>query len=311
LACFDFALAHWVQRDLMGDIVPPIETLWEIPAAAHLVIKQQGNGSWRYPGKSYDPIVGTKYDLLETYRNLRILVEMYGFDCDHPAIQKAADYVLSCQTAEGDVRGILGNQYMPYYHGAILELLIKAGYGNDPRIELGLNWLLSTRQEDGGWLVPAQLVPANKKTGSFWLGAPLPPERSKPSSHLATGMVLRAFAAHPTYRQRGEVTAAAKLLRNRLFQADKYSDRKAPAYWLKLQFPFWWTSLLTALDSLYWLGFKHGDGEVARGLAWFQVSQSSDGLWGTGYGSGKGAQANRHWVGFAVCRVIKRFMEEL
>ena len=29
---------------------------------------------------------------------------------------------------EGDIRGILGNQTMPYYHGALLELLIKAGY---------------------------------------------------------------------------------------------------------------------------------------------------------------------------------------
>ena len=80
-----------VRCDLMGEALPPVETLWEIPAAARLVLKQQANGSWRYPGKSYNPIVGTNDDLLETYRNLRILVEMYGFDRRHPVIQKASE----------------------------------------------------------------------------------------------------------------------------------------------------------------------------------------------------------------------------
>lgn len=305
----DLALAFFVRRDLLGESVPPIETLWEIPAAVNLVIKQQVDGSWRYPGKSYDPVVGTNYDLLETYRSLRILVEMYGFDRGHPVIQKAADYIFSCQTAEGDVRGILGNQYMPYYHGAILELLIKAGYGDDPRIVLGLEWLLSMRQEDGGWIVPAQALSAKEKTASFWLGVPLVPERYKSSSHLATGMALRAFAAHPEYQQREEVKAAACLLKNRLFLADKYYDRKARSYWLKFQFPFWWTSLLTALDTLLRLGFSRNDKLIARGLAWFQNHQAPDGLWETGYGLGKGASINRIWVGLAACRVVKGFME--
>ncbi|MGW8251358.1 MAG: prenyltransferase/squalene oxidase repeat-containing protein, partial [Anaerolineales bacterium] len=101
--------------------------------------------------------------------------------------------------------GILGNQYMPYYHGAILELLVKAGYGDDTRLVRGLDWLLTVRQEDGGWVVPAQLVPAREKTSQLWLGPALPPDRSKPSSHLATGMTLRAFVAHPAYRGRSDV----------------------------------------------------------------------------------------------------------
>ena len=307
LAWDDPALCYFVRRDLLEESVAPMETLWETKAAVQLIQKQQPDGLWRYPGKSYDPDTGTRYDLVETYRNLRVLIEMYGLDRCHPALQQAAEYVFAHQMDEGDIRGIIGNQYMPYYHGAILELLIKAGYADDPRVEKGLAWLLAMRQTDGGWIVPAQAVPSKQRTREFWLGAPIPPDRSRPHAHLATGMALRAFAAHPAYRQRPEAIAAGEALKSRFFQADKYNDRKAPSYWLKFQFPFWWTSLLTALDTLSWLGFDRQDTDVARGLHWFLSSQLADGLWETGYGSGRRAEANRYWVGLAACRVLKRF----
>ncbi len=92
-----------------------------------------------------------------------------------------------------------------------------------------------------------------------------------------------------------------------MFKADKYNDRKAPSYWLKFQYPFWWTSLLTALDSLSYLGFDRRDAEIEQGLDWFLANQSLDGLWDPGYGSGKRAEGNRRWVGLAACRVLKRF----
>ena len=40
--------------------------------------------------------------------------------------------------------------------------------------------------------------------------------------------------------------------------------------WLKFQFPFWWTNLLTALDTLFWLGFSRDDDDIARGLGWYR-----------------------------------------
>jgi hypothetical protein len=305
LAGQDAALDYFVRRDLMGDAAAPPATLWILPPAVRLVKKQQGDGSWRYPGKADTP--RQNYSLLETYRNLRLLVEQYGFTRAHPALARAAGYVFRCQTAEGDIRGIIGNQYMPYYHGALLELLVKAGYAEDARVQRGLDWLLAMRQEDGGWIVPAQAVPPPQRSDAFWVGPPVPPDRSLPHAHLATGMALRAFAAHPAYRRRPEAIAAGRALKRRFFQADKYNDRKSKSYWLKFQFPFWWASLLTALDTVARLGFGRDDADVAAGLAWFGDHQQEDGLWPTGYGSGKKAAANRRWVGLAICRVLQRF----
>jgi hypothetical protein len=310
LAWHDPALTYFVRRDLLGETVGPVKALWDLPEAGRLVARQQADGAWHYPDRSNHPAADANYDLLENYRSLRVLVEMYGFRRDHPTMQKAAEYIFSCQTDEGDIRGILGNQYMPYYHGVILELLIKSGYANDERTEKGLQWLLSMRQTDGGWVIPAQLVPARQKTDQLWQGPPLPPERSQPHSHLATGMALRAFAAHPDYHRHPDVIVAGERLKERLFQADRYNDRKAPAYWLKFQFPFWWPSLVTALDTLARLGFGRKDEDIARGLEWFVAHQSTDGLWETGYGSGRRAEGMRRWVGLAVCRVLKRFCDK-
>ena len=67
------------------------------------------------------------------------------------------------------------------------------------------------------------------------------------------------------------------MLKGRFFLADKYNDRKAPAYWLKFQYPFWWTSLLTALDTLARMGFAGEDEDVRRGLDWFIANQAPDG----------------------------------
>jgi hypothetical protein len=306
LAWQDQALSYFTRRDLLGDQVGPIQTLWDLPEAARLIRLQLADGSWKYPGKVNNP-EWENYSLLETYRNLRVLVEVYGFDHQHPAIDRAAEYLFSCQTEEGDIRGILGSQYMPYYHGAILELLVKAGYAADQRLVLGLDWLLSVRQEDGGWIVPTQMVPWKQRTGEFWLSAPLPPDCSRPHAHMATGMALRGLAIHPEYQQRPEVLAAGEALKSRFFQPDRYNDRKATTYWFKYQFPFWWGNLLTALDSLARLGFDRLDPDITGGLDWFITNQDEDGLWPTGYGSGRKAEANRRWVGLAVCRMLYQF----
>ena len=303
----DPALIYFVQRDLLEEKAGSVRMLWDLPEARRVVRAQRPDGAWHYPLGNRVPLTGGNYDLLESFRSLGVLVEMYGFDRGHPVVAKAAEFLFTSQTAEGDLRGILGNQYMPYYMGAILALLVKAGYAADRRIEAAFRWLLFMRQDDGGWIVPMQAVPSRQRTIAFWQGSPLPPDRSRPSSQLATDMVLRAFAASPAYRGRQEVLQAGRLLKTRFFQSDRYADRKAASYWQKFQYPFWWNNLLSALDSLSFLGFSPQDAEIDKGLHWFLAHQAADGLWETGYGSGRRAARMRAWVGLAVCRMLKRF----
>jgi len=298
------ALLYFVERDILGKKVASIETLWGLPEPMKIIHKQKPDGFWKYPGNTTHNNIGTNYELLETFRNLRYLVEKYGFNRAHPNLQKAVDYVFSCQTNEGDIRGILSNQYMPYYMGAILELTIKAGYAEDRRTIQGLDWLLTMRQYDGAWSIPLQ---SYKITYLYQVAKddPIPPDRAKPFSHLATGMILRAFAAHPHYKQMPEVKEAADLLKSRFFKPDAYNDHKDIKYWTKFQFPFWWTDLLSALDTLGKLGYDRGDVEVIMGLDWFIQHQGENGLWKASYEKRPEMDL---WVSLSVCRVLKHFL---
>lgn len=115
--------------------------LWNLPQVEKNIKKQLASGSWMHKGKQPGEEFDENYELVETWKQLRILIHMYGLNRTHPSASKAVEFLFSCQTEEGGIRGILSNQYTPYYMGAILELLIKAGYSIDERVEKGLIWV--------------------------------------------------------------------------------------------------------------------------------------------------------------------------
>jgi hypothetical protein len=298
-------ITYFVRRDLQDDQTESARTLWKLPVVEKIFNKQASNGSWKYHGGKNHIRAPHNYDQLETYRILGELIEKYGLTRAHPAIPLAAEFLFGFQTDEGDFRGIYGDQYSPNYSAAIMELLIKAGYADDARITRGFRWLLSVRQDDGGWAIPLRTVGA-KYPGSIRTGADcIAPDRSKPFSHLITGVVLRAFAAHPHYRSTDAAAHAGALFTSRFFKADVYSDRKAPSYWTKFSFPFWFTDLLSSLDSLSLLGFPIDNPNIVKAFDWFRSEQDGDGLWRLSLLRTKDKALNE-WVSLAVCRVVKR-----
>jgi hypothetical protein len=315
LASGSEAISYFTRRDLLGEYTGPLSNVWALPEVRKLLKKQQPDGSWLPAGKKQPVYPPWHYPLVETFRNFRILVGRYHFNKEHPATSLAAEYLFSCQTEEGDIRGMIGNQYATYYTGAVLALLIKAGYENDPRVEKGMRWLLSMRQDDGGWIVPV----AGRVDGKTMIrltseyAEPIRPDRSMPFSHNWTNMVLQSFAAHPVYRSSPEAVIAANLLKSRFFQPDAYSSYRDAGYWVR--FVHWWPNLLMALESLSLMGFSKDDPDVAKGIAWFIDNQREDGLWDISYKKGDRSVNNRKsveerlWVSLAVCRVFKRFYE--
>jgi len=308
------ALQYFVRRDLLGEDVDPVQCLWQLPGAQKIIRKQLPDGSWPHRGEAKHPAIN--HFLIETWRVFRYLVEQYGFSREHPQANLAAEYLFSCQSEEGDFRGILANQYATYYTGAIIALLIQAGYGADPRIEKGFQWLLAMRQSDQGWTIPILTYKFDRATQYRLItqyAQPVEPDRSKPFSHNWTGMILRAFAVHPDYRNSAAAKTAAHLLKSRFFQPDSYTSLQAAEYWVRFEYPFWWNNLVSALDSLSRIGLSREDDQIQRALDWLCDHQEESGLWKVSYMKPNEkekdtaeARQRKLWVSLAICRVFKR-----
>lgn len=288
----------------LGDQPADYHPIFEMPAVRRILRQQQGDGSWRYPGRRSSEWMN--YEYLETYRQLGELVEMYGFGSGHPAVARGMEFMLTMQSDEGDFRGIYGREYSPNYTAGVLELMVRAGLEDDPRVKKGIDWLLSMRQDDGGWAVPLRTVGwkfyAPRPTGP----RPVQPDRSRPSSHMVTGVVLRALAASERHRHKDEVRAAGYWLATRFFHSDQYPDRRAADYWTRFTYPFWFTDLISSLDSLSAIGVPVDNPPVAKAIEWFRSRQGEDGSWRLTYLKNIGKDVDL-WVHFGLCRALKRY----
>lgn len=188
-----------------------------------------------------------------------------------------------------------------------MELLIKAGYSEDKRIDKGFKWLITKRQNDSGWAIPFRTLDM-KYVDALKLQNPLQTDPKMPFSHLITGMVLRAFAAHPIYRNAPEAYQAGKLLLNRFFKRDKYNDRQDKKYWRSVSFPFWFTDIVTSLDSLYFLGFER-DPKIQSTLRWLIERQESGGTFNLKLLRARDKDL-KYWITLAICRIFKRYHKQ-
>lgn len=81
----------------------------------------------------------------------------------------------------------------------------------------------------------------------------------------------------------------------------------------RYQYPFWWSNILTALDSLSRIEFSVDDKDIQKGLDWFVSHHRENGLWDTSYELAKRREASPKerdamlWVGLAACTVFERF----
>ena len=296
------------KKDLLNKNIS-LTSLWKEPEAQKIIKRQNNNGSWKYPAAKEQIRTKENYNQIETYRNLGYLIEQFGFTNKHPSIQKAAEYLFKFQSEEGDFRGIYGNQYSPNYSAGITELLIKAGYEKDARIKKVFDWLISVRQTDGGWAIPFRTRNFNLNVISD-KSQTIKPDYSKPYSHMVTGVVLRAFAAHSTLRKSKEAEKAGKLLTASLFKKDNYPDRAGKEYWLGFTFPFWFTDLISAMDTISLLGISKRETTVDKAMVWFIRQQKQNGMWELKVLKGRNKNITNGWLSLSICRIFKRIWDE-
>jgi len=265
------ALVARVRRDLIDDDEAPgqdeVVTYAEVKA---FLRKQDKTGGFpaKPPEKSLGPARFAR--AVATLRALERMAD-YGLGKTHPAVASAAELVLSSQAADGGIGDLAlgdtpearGRTVAIHFQGWALAALCRTGYDDDARVEKGFKHLLANRQADGGWA---------------WRGVRTD-SAARPSSHLVTGMALRAFAASSTRRTSREARRAAELLATRFLQPDRYPDRKAAAFWEQLGEPRFYTDVLDALDCVTAVGLGKENSGVRTAEAYVRGRQNADGLW--------------------------------
>jgi len=296
------ALIAATKHNLLGENMD-LEKLWNLPEVKRILEKQQSNGSWKYPNKKAPLRSPTNYNQYQTYKTVAELVEFYGLNKKHESIRKATEYLFSFQTKEGEFRGMYGNQYSPNYSASITEFLIKAGY-DGARIEKSLDWLLGMKQDDGGWAIP--LRTRNRELEAVNEKKTIEPDRTKPFSHFVTGIVLRPFSLTPAYRNK--VKDAGMLLGERIFTRDKYPDRMGVEYWTKFTFPYHWTDILSAIDTLTLLGINNHP-KINEITLWFESHEQDSGIYDVEVMAGAKYKDVKYWITLQYLSVLKRLTQ--
>jgi Squalene-hopene cyclase C-terminal domain len=265
------ALSARVRRDLIDDdeAPGPEETVTYAEVKAFLR-KQEANGA--FPARPPEKALGSQKfgRTVATVRALERLADL-GLHRGHLAVEKAVALVLGSQARDGGIADLaLGEtpdsrnkSIAPHFHGWALAALCRAGYDEDERVANGFRFLQASRQADGGWA---------------WRGVRTD-SAARPSSHLVTGMALRAFAASPSRRTSREAKRAAELLATRFLQPDRYPDRKAATYWEQIGEPRFYTDVLDALDGVTAVGLGKENSGVRTAEAYLRGRQNPDGLW--------------------------------
>jgi hypothetical protein len=268
-----------IRRDLIDDSeAPGLEEVWAYPEVKSLVKKMQKDGSFE-PKAPEKALGGPRF--ASTLATLRAVDRLADLGVRVPEGQEAAgtpaeltravDYLLSSQQSDGAIADLglaetakaRPRMVALHFQGWALSALCRSGYENDERVERGLQFLLDHRQDDGGWA---------------WRGVRTD-SAARPSSHLVTGMVLRAFASSTARRASREARRAAELLATRFLQPDRYPDRKAPSFWELLTEPRFYTDVLDALDTVTAIGLGKENSGVRTAEAYLRSRQFSDGLW--------------------------------
>lgn len=308
LARGNLPILYWLKKDILEVPVDrEYKNLKKYAARIRILESQKPDGSWHNRLYNGPPEWKKTFYVIDTLRNA---MELHKYGCNHKdgGVHKAMQYLFSTQSKQGYFwKGFL-KEYMPTYQALTLEILCKFGWDKDKRTQKGFKWIMDYRQDDGGWTIPYRTLGKKVIRDRLHLNKknnPLEPDRSKPFSHLVTGMVLRALAVSPTWRNSEEARKAGKLLIKRFFKPDKYEDRQLSSYWEDLTYPFWATDILSSLDSLSKIGLGLENEKIRTALEWLIGKQKEEGYWEAG--SKKATLEDHLWVTLAVLRVMKRF----
>ncbi|MGP8078856.1 MAG: hypothetical protein ACLQD8_09225 [Thermoplasmata archaeon] len=223
--------------------------------AAVILGRRDPAGWWVHERNLYSP----KY--VATNWNLLALSDL-GATRAIPAVRASCELWMDRSPLKGGgVGGSSKGNGHHCYTGNMARVLIRFGYGDDPRIRKALDWLVRTAHPKGGW--------------TCWSFGDGP----SPGRTLDSWEGLSAFAAYP--RSKWTPTMKKCVERGAEFYLERELHRQGERYapWYRFHWPVhYYYDLLVGLDVLTALGYGD-DPRLGFALALLQKKRRSDGRW--------------------------------
>ncbi|HYK93344.1 MAG TPA: hypothetical protein VEY07_04795 [Thermoplasmata archaeon] len=222
---------------------------------AEILARRDLRGWWFHEKDLYKP----KY--VSTNWNLLALSDL-GATRRIPAVQKSCELWMDRSPLKGGgIGGFYGGKGHLCYTGNMARALIRMGYGDDPRVEKALEWLVRTANPRGGWTCWAFADgPAPSRTLDSWEG-------------------LSAFAAYPRSRWSPQMVKCVE--KGAEFYLERELHRQGGAYepWYRFHWPVhYYYDLLVGLDVLTELGYG-ADPRLRFALDLLKKKCRADGRW--------------------------------
>jgi hypothetical protein len=245
-------------------------------AVPEILAKQNKGGYW---GRPEDFYVRGKYR--GTVWQLIVLAEL-GADPKDPRIRSAGEFVLrvSQDRASGGFAyrggpdgGGHHSGVIPCLTGNMVWSLIRLGFGGDPRVWRGIEWLTTYARFDDG-AGPAPTGWPYDKFEACW---------GRHSCHSGAAKTLKALAAIPAKERSPEVertidAAAEYFLRHHVHKRSRDLSKPVKPKWLKFGFPLMWDSDAPEIFGLLaGLGFR--DPRMREAAELILSNQDEAGRW--------------------------------
>lgn len=240
-----------------------------------ILAKLSPGGYW---GKPEDFYVHSKYR--GTVWRLLVLAEL-GATAEEERVQRACEFILDRSqhpesggfAYQSDTRGGEPDKILPCLTGNMVWALIRLGYGSDPRVVRGVEWITRYRRFDDGVEPPPQGWPYDGFE-KCW---------GKHTCHMGVVKALKALAELPPEQRTRDVKTtlgrgAEFLLQHHIFRRSHGRHRVAMNEWLLFGFPLMWnTDALEILGILTRLGYR--DPRMREAVDLVIAKQDSQGRW--------------------------------
>ncbi len=230
------------------------------PPVSTILAAQKGDGRW---GRTRDYYVPKAYS---TFWTLSVLADL-GLTAEEEHVRRGCEFMFEFQRENGGFcrrrrvsgRGVIWEEDPePCTHARILRFLTQFGYGDDPRVRAGFDWLLTTQRPDGMWMCSRRDV----RRGCL----------------RATLDTLRAAILQPEMAGLEATRQAAKAVADLLMEP-RMSRYHVGGRWETLQYPYFGYSVLSALEALAVLGYTVDHPRVAAAVDYLVSRQRDDGTW--------------------------------